>query len=339
VQEWLFLFGVIGLIVILIGSFGYTIYLLSIWYETIQDKRVERRKKDRDIITTQDGKVIVRDNDPHSVWRQIHLNPNPYVNGSYEAPVDSMIQVFDAFMSRGKKTNTPLLIEGQTKLRHVFSLIKSGVHFSLIGPTNAGKTMLANHLIDEIKADKSYALDPHAKFNTWSVRCEIAQSYNDIEHTLQQAFIEMTSRYDNGPGNYDSILLAIDEWPAIIAECPECENYIARISREGRKVNVRLILLSQSDQIGEIGLSVALRNNFIKVNLTPELTKQNQGQVKHWDKSIEIIELAGIYTPLSNEQKIIKLLDDGLSISEVVKSVYGSDGGKQREIVKGYLKQ
>jgi hypothetical protein len=233
------------------------------------------------------------------------------------------------------------LIEGQATEIHknIFDLLSDGIHFALIGSTNAGKTTLANHLIDKIKADKTYALDPHAKFNAWSSRCEIAQSYDDIEYTLQQAFTEMTKRYDNGPGDYPFILLVIDEWPSIIAERPNCENYIKRISREGRKVDVRLILLSQSDQIGEIGLSVALRNNFVKIELKPELTKQNQGLIKHWDKSKELITLAGIYTPLSNEQKIVKLLDDGLSVGEVAKSVYGGDGGKQRNLVKGYLKQ
>ena len=106
------------------------------------------------------------------------------------------------------------------------------------------------------------------------------------------------------------------------------------------------MLLSQSDQIGEIGLSVALRNNFIKIELVPELTQQNQASIKHWDKSTELIELAGPYEKkLSFEDRIIQAWQDvdqsnyDEAIKAVVSQVYSSDGGNQRTRVKEVIER
>lgn len=334
--------------ILLLSGVGVGLFYLLMLREKYLTAKEHRQKVGREVITTQDGKVIIRDNDPHSVWRQIHLNPNAYVNGHWDNPTQDQVAMWMAFHQRNKKTELPMLIEGQAveKQQTIFNIVDTGVHFSLIGPTNAGKTTLANHIIDYLKCDKTYACDPHAKFNNWSNQCQIIQSYDDIQYTLEQVFIEMSSRYDKGPGNYSSILIAIDEWPAIIAERSDCENYISRISREGRKVDVRLLLLSQSDQIGEIGLSVALRNNFVKIELVPELTQQNKGTIKHWDKSKELITLAGPYNKqMSLEDRIIdawQRVDKSNydeAVKAIVKEVYTSDGGNQRQRVKEVIER
>ena len=340
---------VVSLVVLIVSGLALMTLYLLMFVEKYLTVKEQRQKIGRDIITTNDGKVIIRDNDPHSTWRQIHLNPNPYVNGHYEQATEQQVKVFNAVMARRKGEKLPLLIEGQAseKQRTIFDVVDTGVHFSLIGATNSGKTTLANHIIDYLKTDKIYACDPHAKFNIWSSQCQIVQNYTDIQHTLHSAFVEMTSRYDQGPSNYESILIAIDEWPAIIAECPDCEQYISRISREGRKVNIRLLLLSQSDQIGEIGLSVALRNNFIKIELVPELTQQNKGSIKHWDKSKELIALAGPYErEMTFEKQVLDLWQKSAQteddITAICKIVYPGDrnyGGNQRSRVRTIIER
>lgn len=328
---------------LIVGLIAARYYILSL-RESYLIKREERFKASREIITTGD-QVFVRETDSHSTWKPLHLFANQYINGKPTEPSQLELQAYYNWHKRKNvKNELPMIIEGNTQKQHtIFDVVNTGVHFSLIGSTNSGKTTLANHIIEYINADKSYAIDPHAKFNVWSSQCQIVQSYDDIEYTLQQAFVEMTSRYDNGPDDYETILLAIDEWPAIIAERSNCENYISRISREGRKVDIRLLLLSQSDQIGEIGLSMALRNNFIKIELVPELTKKNQGSIKHWDKSTEIIELAGPYNTQGKFYQqtkkdlaaALRAANPNLSDSQLAKTVYGSDGGRQLELVRG----
>ena len=326
----------IALVIFVLMLLGYAGYLMMIAILNIQKKQQEIDNS-KFVIAPKGHQIIYRERGEH---KQIHLTPKFYSNGHYEEPTQAELAAYAIYHGKSnsrQQKELPLLIEGQAeeKQRTVFDVVNTGVHFSLIGPTDSGKTTLANHIIDHIKASKTYVLDPHAKFNVWSHNCLIRQSYDDIQFTLEQAFVEMSSRYDKGPGNYESILLAIDEWPAIIAERPDCENYISRISREGRKVDVRLLLLSQSDQIGEIGLSVALRNNFVKIELLPELTQQNQATIKHWDKTTELISLAGPYErKLSREEIVMDLFNNSnqtqTDITAITKQVFDGYGGYQR---------
>lgn len=343
--DYLALAAQISLVVFVLMLLGYALYLIIIAYLNIQRKWQEIDNS-KFVIAPKGHQIIYKERGEH---KQLHLTPKFYSNGHYQEPTQAELAAYAIYHGKGngrQQKELPLMIEGEAveKQRTIFDVVDTGIHFSLIGATNSGKTTLANHIIDYVNADKTYACDPHAKFNIWSHNCLIQQSYDDIQHTLEQAFIEMSSRYDKGPGNYESILIAIDEWPAIIAERPDCENYISRISREGRKVNVRILLLSQSDQIGEIGLSVALRNNFVKIEMTPELTQQNQAQIKHWDKSTELIELAGPYKKIMSREEIIKDLwrksdkteDD---ITAITKQVFESYGGYQRQKVKEAIKE
>jgi len=348
--DYLRLAALVSLVLFVCLVFGYgIIWLIKAWQGLQAD--IDKRYKNNLFVAPKDSQIVAIERRGREVYhKKVHLVQSAYSNGHYQEPTVTEREAFELFHGKRITSNKqPLLIEGQTTERQktIFDVVNTGIHFSLIGPTNGGKSTLANHIIDYINANKTYALDPHAKFNIWSDKCLISQKYDDIQYTLEQAFIEMSSRYDKGPGDYDSILLAIDEWPAIIAERPECEQYISRISREGRKVDVRLVLLSQSDQIGEIGLSVALRNNFVKIELVPELTKQNLGTIKHWDKSIETIQLAGPYNgkQLSTEERVIQIwqmadqsnLDE--AVKQIVNQVYSSDGGNQRQTVRKIIEK
>jgi len=339
--DYLAIAAQIALVIFVLMLLGYAAYLMMIAILNIQAKRQEVDNS-KFLVAPKGHQIIYRERSGEH--KQLHLTPNVYSNGHYTEPTQVELAAYAIYHGKSnsrQQKELPLMVEGETveRQRTIFDIVKTGVHFSLIGATDSGKTTLANHIIDHIKSDKTYALDPHAKFNIWSHKCLVQQSYDDIQHTLEQAFIEMSSRYDRGPGNYESILLAIDEWPAIIAERPDCEQYISRISREGRKVGVRLLLLSQSDQISEIGLSVALRNNFVKIEMTPELTQQNQAQVKHWDKSIELITLNGPYErKLSQEEIVMDLFNNSnqtqTDVTAITKQVFDSYGGTNRNKIK-----
>jgi len=334
--DYLALIAQIVLLVLVLFLLAYASYLILIGYENWQIKRQERIKSNF-IIAPKGHQIIYIEKKGH---KQVHLSPKFYSNGHYEEPTQAELSAYEIYHGKSfrQEKEKPLLIEDNKiteKRRTIFDVVDIGIHFSLIGSTDSGKTMLANHIIDYINAKKTYALDPHAKFNIWSHNCIIKQSYDDIKNVLSSTFLEMSNRFKEGQNNYQNILLAIDEWPAIIAECPDCENYISRISREGRKVNIRLLLLSQSDQIGEIGLSVALRNNFTKIELWPELTRQNQATIKHWDKSTELIELAGPYQrKMSREEIVMDLWNNSNKtqndVTAITKQIFDGYGGYQR---------
>ncbi len=182
------------------------------------------------------------------------------------------------------------------KRRSVFDLLSEGTHFALFGGTQSGKTTLANHLADKLGGDV-IVCDPHSLLNTWTRTAQVVGGgdYQAIAHTIGSVRAEMLERYKAGSRDGGQIVLILDEWPAIVDEMPDTANDLKRISREAAKVNIRLILLSQSDLVSDLGTNSSIRDNFIKIALTPELTRQNQGTIRHWDKSIEVIDLAGPY--------------------------------------------
>lgn len=282
-----------------------------------------------------------------------HLNPNPYSNGHWETPTPENMSIFLARLLKGRKAieqQQPLLIEGEVvQQRTIFDILKTGVHFSLIGATDAGKTSLASHIIEHLNYSKTYILSPHFHVDkakgTWTDKGIPVQKYDDIQKVIQDTFVEMSHRYDNAILDSEPILLVIDEFASIMDELPDCEKWIARIAREGRKVGVMLIFMSQTDQINEIGFTVATRRNFTKIELVPELTQQNKGTIKHWDKSTEIIELAGPYQrQMTTEERIIDewlkadKSDYEQAITDVTKIVYKGYGGRQRNTVKKVVK-
>ena len=244
-----------------------------------------------------------------------------------------------------------LCVEGQAvevepPRRSVFDLLADGPHFALIGGTNSGKTTLANHLVEAMATGNAaaYALDPDAKFNVWSPRCQVVDDYAEIETTLHRHFLEMERRRAGGPDSYPLIIIAMDEWPAVVDECDRAGFYLKRLSRQGRKVGFRLLLLSQSDLVEDIGSNSSVKENFIKIAMRPDLVRQNLAVIKHWDRRTELITLAGTYgrtgrwfnaqpTALALPEvevaevdalaEFVELVQGGLSKSEASRRVFG----------------
>lgn len=325
---WVFVVATIGIVVI----------YLKIAYEKFLEQREKRHKIGREIIT-HEGQVFARETDYKATYRALHTNPHWYVNGKQTVPTQAELATYQAHLSR-KRRQEPLMIEGQTieQQRSVFDLLNESIHFALIGPTNSGKTTLANHFVDRIQADVTYTLDPHAKFNVWSTRCQVVDTYLAIEEQLYQFFDEMRQRYTMGPSNYQSILIAIDEWPSIVAECEKAEKYLKRLSSEGRKVNINLILLSQSDLIQDMGTNTSVRENFLKIILSQDGVLQNQAVIRHWDKRRESIILAGAYNQ-TTEQRVLAEWNRSGDIGAVVAKICTSDGGNQRKKITEILER
>lgn len=259
---------------------------------------------------------------------------------------------------RVRDIDGPQVVDGQAveveRRRSVLELLSVAEHFSIIGGTGSGKTTLANHLIDAI-GGVVYVCDPDAKFNAWSSRAEIigdGEDYDAIGRTIAGVESEMSRRYQAGPGDYPPIALVVDEAPAVFDSTPNALRLIGRIARRGRKVGIRLVLLSQTDFVRDLGVEWgSARQNLFRISLEPELTRQNQGTVRHWDGRKELIELCGPYhaaggrwfsasrpalslpQPVEGEPdpdtaEFVRLVtEDGLSRREACQQVYGVQYG------------
>lgn len=350
----------IPVIAILLVAFGliYLIYYGLMLRESLLTQQEKRFQIGRDFHGGPHGEGWTRRprGDNHSEWIPLHLNPSQRINGHQVPFTEEELRLWQAFHSRNKAAKElPMLIEGQAieKQRNIFEVVDTGLHFSLIGPTNAGKTTLCNHIIDYIAADETIVCDPDTKFNTWSNRATIIRDYDHIKMKVFEVFEKMGKRYDpSTPLTFPTVLLCIDEYPDV-KEQSEISQWIAKLGSRGRKVKIRLILMSQSDLVQDTDLNSAMRENFTKITMAVALTRNNEAYIRHWDKSKELITLAGPYErEMSRDERIIqewskyditneKEYQD--AVTEITHKVFDTYGGWQRnkviEVTKGLVSE
>lgn len=308
-------------LVIFLAILAISIFFSMIWYEKWQTAKQQRFDAGRKIITTNDGQVYALEPDKKATYRALHANPSRYINGKREEPTPQELATYEAFIRRNRADPHKMrkeVIEMEAVKRSVLDIINESIHFAIVGPTNAGKTTLASHLIDNI-GGVVFILDPHAQFNEWSPNGTILQQFEDIESTTEKVYKEMRHRYTSGITNSQPILLVIDEWKTVFRNCPGIAEHLEALSDEGRKVGIRIIFLSQSDLIQDIGFNSAVLANFTRIILTRTNTLKNEAEVKV-GKSIEAVTLPGKYV---SKVTVQKMLDDGLSKRQITQEVFG----------------
>jgi len=151
----------------------------------------------------------------------------------------------------------------------------------IMGEPGSGKTSLAEYLGVVLKANKRYAIHPHAKptdfggFNkvwgggrnygspddealTWQ---EITSGNvrPTISQVLQSLLVLMNERYEkyyNGETTFDAVDVYIDELPSIVSNLGKkfIASILPQLLMECRKVGIRLWLLVQGAQVRMLGL-------------------------------------------------------------------------------------
>jgi hypothetical protein len=146
----------------------------------------------------------------------------------------------------------------------------------LLGSTGDGKSTLAKHLAANCTA-YTIVIDPHAAPDDWGNLPVFGASRNYAEIALIMGLILqlMQRRYDarsKGAKQFEPIIIICDEYPAIIASLEAgkvASSWMKLISREARKVAIRLVVLTQSPEVKAIGLEGegSVRENFCFVRL------------------------------------------------------------------------
>jgi hypothetical protein len=160
-----------------------------------------------------------------------------------------------------------------------FADIKSALskpHCMLLGSTGDGKSTLAKHLAANCTA-YTIVIDPHAAPDDWGNLPVFGagRKYSEIAKimgvTLELLQVRFDAR-DQGVKQFEPIIIICDEYPAIIASSEAgkvASSWMKLISREARKVSIRLVVLTQSPEVKAIGLEGegSVRDNFCFIRL------------------------------------------------------------------------
>jgi len=149
-------------------------------------------------------------------------------------------------------------------------------HVMLLGSTGDGKSTLAKHLAANCTA-YTIVIDPHAAPDDWGNLPVFGggRKYAEIAEIMQLLLRLLQVRFDardTGVKQFEPIIIICDEYPAIIASNEAgkiASSWMKLISREARKVSIRLVVLTQSPEVKAIGLEGegSVRDNFCFIRL------------------------------------------------------------------------
>lgn len=154
------------------------------------------------------------------------------------------------------------------------------MHTLIAAKPGDGKTTTANTLlVEDCKRGDTqvYVLNPHFTYfhpvdqpidlRPLQDRIDVVFDYEAISATLKSLYALVQERmqlYRNGQNVGHPITVYIDEWPAIAGSDygKECADYLSKLVREARKVNIWLVVCSQDALVDTLKLSGGLRASF-----------------------------------------------------------------------------
>ncbi|MCS6888648.1 MAG: hypothetical protein NZQ09_10595 [Chloroflexus sp.] len=153
--------------------------------------------------------------------------------------------------------------------------LASEAHLLLAGKTNCGKTTTAEALLATAidRGELVAVIDPHAEPGKWHGVAAIgaARNYEAIRQALAAIEAEMTARYAAlaaGEPVGGPVVVVIDEAPAIASTLgPDWRRFATRLGSEARKIGIRLLLLTQSPLVQDLGVNTVMRRNFGVIGL------------------------------------------------------------------------
>ena len=189
----------------------------------------------------------------------------------------------------------------------------TGRHILIAGPTGAGKTHAARYLLQGRKS--AYILDPHNKPGAWPDHCQViggGRNFEAIAETIHNMIALMDNRFkqrDMGGGFFEAVHLVTDEIPAIVSHAPGTADELMQIAREGRKVEIYLMLMSQSVMVKTLGIEGQgdARENFATVRINPLLPGQTEDTPRRC-----LVIIGNLNKPESEESYLVPALSDSV---------------------------
>ena len=154
-------------------------------------------------------------------------------------------------------------------------------HILIAGATNAGKTTIGKVATRAalLAGASGLVIDPKGK--DWFGLPVIGAGRNfpamldmlaNVTYDLDQRYQE----YGKGKRDFDSTIVVVDEVPDIMVACtsatgrildPRWSTFARSLGSLAREVRMRVILLSQSPLVEDIGMNSAMRSNYVRIAL------------------------------------------------------------------------
>lgn len=245
-------------------------------------------------------------------------------------------------------------------------LAQAAHHLMVVGETQEGKSTTTIALLRE-KAQKGkiMIIDPHEKLNDWGTpTINTGRDWANIDQLMLALDTELSRRYLRGEEIGAPLCIIMDEVPAIMDECDNAPKAMMRLAREGAKVGMNLVILTQDANVESLKIKGqgAVRNNFSKILLgsfaiqvykdlegtqwpavleyrgkkmrvsrsrLPAIAKSDIGKVDLWQPPGEVLE----QVRWTNEHIIVASLlanDPMISQAEIARTLWGGTGGGRR---------
>ena len=130
-----------------------------------------------------------------------------------------------------------------------FPIACESLHVIVLGESGSGKTTMAKAMaVKAGMAGKTFACDPHGRMKDWNGVTVIGagRDYEAIDGFFKGIMAEMDKRYkayEAGHDHFERITIFVDETTSIAKKCKLWDSFFADLSCEGRKVEMRLVIL------------------------------------------------------------------------------------------------
>lgn len=332
---------------VVVGGMGGVVIGVLMWRERFLSLQAERKKLQRasEVMSIVAGEqVYISDMNHNAWWRTAHLDPRFYANSrdTYSQPLPEETRAWE-LLHAPKVVNHNQLLPASVEPdqpQTLFDLLNSYPHLMLVGGTGSGKTTAMNQAI-------SYHLQQHpgAKVVWLSTHTNLDKQRGNVHsrakclqtaENIEKGLKDILSIYEQrryGTGEYQYIIVAMDEWPELVEEVNDAGYVLRRLSRGTRKTNIRLILSSHGATVKDLDQAghSSVKQDFAQVYLSPKLTARNKAIWQPFNVKSQVeIDLPGPF--YANGAKVLELEPNRCICGEIVSNgrMYCSDACKQR---------
>lgn len=347
-----------GLVVLSFVAIIISLFWLREKFLTLQ---AERKQKEHQTIQDGYGFIhLVNLANGHS--QNLTLDARAYRNGHYEEPTNTELETFRSILMARHAASSRMIEQvalPATTIENVpelMTILKDAQRVLIKAISNGGKTTLLQHIADSrIKSESVLVLDSQSYPDKWPTKCKVigaGSNHQVISIALDNLIELMVKRYQEigqglvKEGQHPKLTIIIDEWMAIVDECPNAGDVVRRLLTESRKAAFSIFIGSHSERVKSLGLDGRgdLRDGFLIVRLEiengehkatydygrgerPCLLPGNYISVERDDSTLEFLELKEpdvvIDKKLSERQlKILELVKQELSDNEIAIQVF-----------------
>lgn len=362
VRGWLVYFGLFVLVAL--GLFLLGLLALSglMATEKYLHLKIQRKMNSYNIITDGLGQSYVIHLNGSIV--ALTTNPKTHINGKYEPPTQDELTLQALFFQAIGKGHVPqaqlALPAPVESTPDLLPILDKAQRVLIKAASNGGKTTLLQHIASR-RQGSVIVLDSQSYPNKWPDKCKVigtGSNHQAISIALDSLVELMVKRYKEiGEGlvkenEHPKLTVIIDEWMAIVSECPNASEVIRRLLTESRKAAFSVFIGSHSERVKALGLDGRgdLRDGFLIVRVEEE-----RGQfVATYDygrgerpcllpgpyevEQIEEVEFE-IRQLTTQEQKVSDMLSNGLSRSAIARALFSHAGGNQLAQVDEIIKR